>query len=997
MMFYKDHRKDFLKSVALLALAAGLSPAVHAQTAPAASADDQAGTPSAGNSDNADIIVTGSNIRGVPAVGSNLLSVGRDMINDTASSSVQEILKSVPGIWGANAVSQGGFSANDAAGAAVPQIHGIGGANSSSTLVVVDGHRFPLTGIIRNLPDPNFIPPNAIERVEVLAEGASSIYGSDATAGVLNFITRNHFSGVEASAQYGFADDYNKWSATLSLGTRWENGGGAVFYSYTDDGHLAQSDRPRTFSNQSARGGTNFNSFNCSPASIQPAGDPLIYTYPYTGPGLVNSKANAPCDVAQYQDLLPEVKRQSVMVKLDQKVGDRLTLSGDMVYSLRNSSGRFPVAVAAGQGTPAVTNQPITAKVFGPGSGMGGQINPFYENPTGSDATSQTIRFTGDDLFPDGSLWLGESEIYYGHAKAEYELTNDWRLTGFVVAGISNAKTTIIGSICQSCLLLALNGSTNSNGDLTQSSVPNENVFVNNVPLTTENAIDVWHPLATNRTSPAVLKQLQDSRTYQSSRQSIVQYNVSANGSLFNLPAGAVKAAVGGEITKYMQEAETVDSAGIGPASIGSNYNAVKYLRTVKSLYGELNIPLVSEDMNVPLVRNFTVNVSGRYDHYDEFGSLTHPKFAFNWGVVEGLKLRGNYSTSFVAPQFSTYGPDVLSGTYGKSVDSYFGPRNGSLDVPLDRYPEARLIPGCDAPGQVTCSFGSSGVVNGMNKEGANPDLKPSTGVNWAFGADFTPAFFPDFSASVTYWHTKVKGTSGAPPFGIIVNSDKFHDLLKIYPNGATQAEIDEFRGDRRQRAPLNSGPVYFSTDSRNQNVYYLTVEGIDFDVHYRHRFDWGAMRAGINGTYLTKFDQTAFPGEPVFSVLNRNRFNGTFPTTQFQFRADLGVDVGSVSASLTANYTGSFTYWGTTALNPVVTSGGVPTGGGDHVGSYTTFDANFTYQFGDGPLGRPSVFVQVQNLFDAYPPFENTAQGFDSFTGFVLGRVINVGVRLKF
>src|SRR5690606_7559252 len=137
---------------------------------------------------------------------------------------------------------------------AVPQIHGLGGSNSSSTLVVVDGHRFPLTGIIRNLPDPNFIPTNAIERVEVLAEGASSIYGSDATAGVLNFITRRKFSGVEATAQHSWADGKKDWNATLSLGTRWDTGGGAVFYSYSDRGALSGADRPEFGDDQRARG-----------------------------------------------------------------------------------------------------------------------------------------------------------------------------------------------------------------------------------------------------------------------------------------------------------------------------------------------------------------------------------------------------------------------------------------------------------------------------------------------------------------------------------------------------------------------------------------------------------------------------------------------------------------------------------------------------------------------------------------------------------------------
>ncbi len=268
--------------------------------------------------------------------------------------------------------------------------------------MVIDGHRFPLTGIIRNLPDPNFIPPNAIERVEVLAEGASSIYGSDAVAGVLNFITRRKFSGVEANAQYGFGDNYSTWTAGLALGTRWEDGGAALFYTYSDRSNLLGADRPLTLADQRARGGSNFGNFNCSPASIQPQNDPQIYLYPYPafGQGIGNVQANASCEQSKYTDLIPEERRHSLMVKIDQKVGDKLTLNGDIVFSNRVNVQRNSVTIASSTGaTPS--SQLITATVFGPGSGKGGQINPFYTNPAGSTALQQTIRFDANDLFPE--------------------------------------------------------------------------------------------------------------------------------------------------------------------------------------------------------------------------------------------------------------------------------------------------------------------------------------------------------------------------------------------------------------------------------------------------------------------------------------------------------------------------------------------------------------------------------------------------------------------
>ncbi|MBA3896701.1 MAG: TonB-dependent receptor [Sphingomonadaceae bacterium] len=1003
-MTYNARRNNYMKSVAFLALAIGLSYPAIAQTLPAPNADQTVSTEAqkqAAEDDGSapaqsDIIVTGTSIRGAPAVGSNLISIGRDAIEDNAVQTVQQLLKTVPAIGGAQGAGQGSFAANDSAGAAVPQIHGLGGSNSSSTLVVVDGHRFPLTGLIRNLPDPNFIPTNAIERVEVLAEGASSIYGSDATAGVLNFITRRNINKLELNAQYGFADNYKQWSVGAAYGHRWDTGGFGLFYTYSERGDLLGADRPLTLADQRARGGTNFGNFACSPATFQPAGSTTIFTSPYgAANGIANAQANAPCEQSKYASIIPQERRHSVMFKVDQNIGDRLKLNADIVYSLRNNVQRNAVAVASSTGA-GPSSQLITATVFGPGSGKGGQINPFFVTPTGTTATSGTIRFDANGLFPDGSRLLSRSETFYGYANAEYELTDNWRLTGFVVAGFNNSKATITGSLCQSCLLLALNGSTNANGNLTQPSIPNTNVLVTNVPLTTANAVDVWNPLATNRTSPAVLARLRDSLNFQASRQTIQQYNLKVDGTLLENWAGSVKLALGTDIVRYTQDAEVVEPNNTGPSSSGSSYNSYRYERNVAAIFGELLVPIVSPEMGVPFARRIDINVSGRLDHYNEFGNIKNPKVAANWEVVEGLKFRGNYSTSFVAPQFSTYGPDVLSGIGGRSIDTFFGPQNGTLNVPLDRYPEARAIPGCNTAGQAVCVLGTASIA-GMRLDGANPDVKPSTGSTWALGADFNPTFAPGLTASLTYWHTTINGTSGGPPLGLVVNSTAFHDLLKIYPNGATAAEIEAYRGGRRQRSPLSSGPIYFGLDFRNFNVYYLFVEGIDFDVHYRHRFDWGGINGGISGTYKTKFDQNAGPGEPTFSVLNKNRFDGTFPTLRTDLRADLGLDVGAFSASTFVNYTGGFTFFGSTALNPVTTTNGAPTGGGDNVKSYMTVDLNLTYKFGDALPGQPSVFVNIQNLFDRYPPFENTASGYDNFVSFVLGRQITAGLRLKF
>lgn len=979
-MKFRKRLRNLLGNIGMISLVLGASHQALAQSeAPtSASAENQSST----NDVVEEIVVTGSSLRGAPPVGTNVIVLGVEALEDNGVQTVQQLLQTVPQIWGMNAAGQGTFASFDASGLAVPQIHGIGGANSSSTLVVIDGHRFPLMGVRRNLADPNFIPPNAIQQVEILPEGASSIYGSDAVAGVINFITHKKYEGAGFNVQKGFGDSYDTWAASASLGHRWDDGGVAVFYNYSDRGDLLGAARPLTLADQTARGGRNFGNFNCGPTTFQPTGSSQIYLFPYAT-GMSNAQAGAPCEQSSVTAMIPEEERHSLMVKADRRISDKLNITGDIVYSDRTGSQQTTVGN-------------VTGTVFGPGSGMGDQINPFFVVPTGTAATSGTVRFNGDELFPGGAEVASGHEIFYVHGDLEYDITDNWSLNAFFVSGMAISSETRTGELCGACVLLSLNGTTNGNGTLGLPAIPDSDVFVSNLPLTVDNAVDLWNPRASNLTSASVLQQLTDSRSFQKVRQEMQQFNLMTNGSLFSMPAGDLRVALGVDLVKMSVDSEVAEPNNTGPSSVSSSYNAYLYERTVKSVFAEVLIPVISADMDIPFVRRLEFNLSGRYDHYDEFGGLTNPKYAFNWEVYEGLKIRGNYAESFVAPQFSTYGPDKLTGIDGRSVDSFFGPRNGILDVPLDRYPEARTIPGCDTPGQVTCRMGTAGIP-GMQIDGANPDVGPATGENWAIGFDFIPPSIEGLSASFTFWSTDLIGAAGSPPLGIVINSTLFHDLLQIYPDGATPAEIESFRGDRRQRAPLASGPMYFGLDFLNYNVYTVYVEGIDFDVHYQHDFSWGMLRGGVAGTHKTRFDQTVGNGEPVFSVLNNNRFIGTFPTIETEMRFDISAIAGPIKATAFANYTAGYTFWGSSAINPVTLDNGIPSGGGDAVSSYTTVGLNLQYNLSDLLPGETTAFMDVDNLFDTYPPFVNFSNGYDNYTSFPMGRVITVGLRMDF
>ena len=183
---------------------------------------------------------------------------------------------------------------------------------------------------------------------------------------------------------------------------------------------------------------------------------------------------------------------------------------------------------------------------------------------------------------------------------------------------------------------------------LTEPAIPGTGLIVNNVPLTTANAVDLWNPRSTNLTSPEVLRRLTDSRTFQRVEQEMQQYNVKVDGSLFSMKPGDVRLAVGVDMVKLTAASEVSETNNTGPSSQSASYNAFLYERTVKSAFAEVLIPVIGRDMEIPGVRSLEFNLSGRYDKYDEFGNLTNPKYAFNWEIIEGLKIRGNYAESFV-------------------------------------------------------------------------------------------------------------------------------------------------------------------------------------------------------------------------------------------------------------------------------------------------------------------------------------------------------------
>jgi iron complex outermembrane receptor protein len=918
------------------------------------------------------ITATGTSIRGAAPVGANLITVDRQAIQETGAQTMQQILASVPALTQFGSAAQGGFGSADASGTFAPTIHGLGASASNGTLVLVDGNRLPLSGVNHTLSDPNIISPLMIERVEVLPDGASSTYGSDAVAGVINLITRTDFKGFEVSGQGGYANGYNTQTAGFLWGDTWDKTRVMVSYDYQRLSALSNADRDFTRANQTAHGGGNFANYDCSPAAVTVAGK--NYAYPYTGAALTS----APCDFSSVADTLPGDTRNSVLVKIEHDVNDRLSLNSDLIYS--DEANKEQISRANG------TASAVVATVYGPGSappGGAGQINPYFQGPPG--VTKETINFDGDDLLGTGAEQAGGAKTYMATTNADLKLFGDWLGSLGVTFGENQSTLQVNGAVCVSCAYLGLNGTTGSSGT---------GALVN--PLTAANALDVWNPPGTNLTSAAVLNGLTNSNTWQLTNQQIRDVKLKFDGTLFDLPGGGVKAAFGAEYIKWNIFQQVVRSANIGPSTLNSQALSYDWGRDVKSAYAELLVPVVSEANAVPFVHKLDVNISGRHDDYSDFGSTNNPKFALTWDPVKGVGVRGNFARSFTAPALTSIGQN---GVTAESGYLQAAPGNGvatNLAIP-NTFPGAIGLPGCTAA-TPTCIINSP-TVTGTAITGPNDKLKPETGRTWSVGLDLTPPQVPGLRVSTTFWNVEYTGMITSPQAVFALSSPNLAPLLTLYPGGATPAQLAAAAGGRLQTGALPA-TTYFIYSYQQQNALNLRSDGIDEEASYRFDTPAGQFSADLTGSLKLRMQQQFGSGGEWFSILNTSGFNTTFPSNRLGARLDLGWKLSGLSAHVITNYQGSYVNWNGSAPYPLIRDAAFsPIGGGQQVASYTTFDIFLSYHIGvdGGVLSNSEIDLVGSNVLNRDPPFFNTALGYDVFNANPIGRLFSLGVSKKF
>ena len=288
--------------------------------------------------------------------------------------------------------------------------------------------RMPGGGAQFNQTDPNIVPSSAMQRIDVLADGASAVYGSDAVAGVVNFVTRRTYDGLQINTQFANADSYDTWDLNGIWGTSWETGGVYVAAQYSSASQLWVKDRDwASRGDYRDVGGSNTNGFTCEPATIRVTGvssgtapgGGLIFVSPGdTTPVPNNAATNGVCNLSVYNSFIPSQYRANGVIRVVNDFSDALSLSASLLYN-RNQTH-------ADQGPGQLNN----ATAFGVGADVAGQQNPFFTAPAGAPAaTTELINWLAMREDEKYGHIESQQDVVYANVVLDYQISDKWSMT----------------------------------------------------------------------------------------------------------------------------------------------------------------------------------------------------------------------------------------------------------------------------------------------------------------------------------------------------------------------------------------------------------------------------------------------------------------------------------------------------------------------------------------------------------------------------------------
>lgn len=895
------------------------------------------------------IVVTGTLLRGAPPVGSNAITVGAEQIQSTGATTANELLATVPqvtNLFNNVPTARLGVASNQIQ-VVRPNLRNLASETSSSasTLVLFDGHRISSVGVTQNAVDPDLVPSIAIERVEVVTDGGSATYGSDAVGGVINFITRKRFDGLKVNANYGLADDYYQVTAAAIVGKDWGTGSIFTAYNYQHNDAIFGRDRDFVRDVDFLSGGLTPRGRACTPGNVQ------IGTNLFALPALTSTTPNV-CDPSDDSTVVPSSTRHGGLVGLHQDLAGWLTVDIRAFYGERKSK-----SLAPWRGSTTVT-----------GGSSAVNTRQFYYAPVPgqSPTANETVLFSFAPLLGRNSLVSGSQFQEWGsNAEFTAKLTDNWQLRTLFNYSESRSEFHIPGF--NQTLLTQYSRST--------------------VAAT---AINFYNPSASDL---PLVQQLINAENAGHSKQSLFNARAIVDGSLFTLPGGDVKLAAGYEYLNdsFQQRVAPTDQR-IGAIS---EVAYTPYSRSTNSVFGEVQVPIVGADNRMSFIHTLILAGSVRYDKFSDFGSTTNPKIGVNFKPTDWLGFRGNYSTSFNAPS-----PNDQLGSLRNSASRF--PFNAFVrpgDVPTATGVIALQgsNPGLVPQTAKTYSFGidlDPPFIEGLRLSANYYNVKfknlistptPNNGIfaNFPNNVIANPTGVP--LAQITSF----LNSSGAPQAPTLLAT-----VTAACANPAACANVYELVDFRQGNyGNLNIKGVDFGANYRTTTGF----GGIDAGVSGNYQLS-RKTTTGVGAPVVNQLVATNFVLPNGLRLVNN-------ASSRLQLSTTLGVDIANFRAQATLNHSAGYQVvrcdpTTTPACNPsatgLATANGLPQ---SRVKAFNTVNLFFKYEVpSESALLKDLEFtLNINNVFDQDPPLFTSIGQTGYANGFTLGRLIQFGVSKKF
>ena len=750
------------------------------------------------------IEVTGSRIRRTDIEGANPVTVmSRLDIEKFGITSIGDVLQAIPSAGSAINTNNN----NGGNGTTTINIRGIG---SNRTLVLVNGKRWApgLTGSV----DLNNIPASIIERIEVLKDGASAVYGSDAVAGVVNIITRQDFEGVHASGYIGQYDegDGNKEQWDVGFGAANDKGNVYFNVSYVEEEATLAGDRaisavpvfgtPEGFGGSSAPPQGRFWTFDQAGTSFSEQGDSAGGLEPWVEP---DSRFN----FAPFNYLSTPQERTNIYSQARYELTDNLSVNVTGFYGNRKSEQALaptPLFIGTAFGDSGFT---LSAD---------NQYNPYGvdistdQSVLDADPNARELFLFGRRMMEagfrsfkqnvdqfqfnggfDGVLEFADREFYWD--------------ANYTYADITQNQLTD-GLLNMNRVALAIGDPANCTGDCTPL-----NLFGGSTAL--------GEGTITQEMLDYITFTAQDEQS-----TSLESYSANISGEVLELPAGYLAFAAGYE--KRWQEGydqpDAIIAAGI---TSGNARQPTEGSFSVEEAYLELAIPLLSD---LEFVEQLDLELATRYSDYSNFGDTTNSKVGLKWRVNDDLIIRGTWSEAFRAPSLD----ELFSGN-SDSFAPLTDPCNGGAAANPD-------LPGC-AGIPATYEQPNSQIRTTV---GGNANLQAEEAESFTYGFVYSPEQVDGLSITFDVFDIEVDNAVSTVGAQTILNAcaETGVNLCSLITRGAGGNVVDLFNG------AVNLGGQ--------------TTSGFDYNVAYNFETDYGDFRVNWDGTYVD--ERTTIVIDPV-------------------------------------------------------------------------------------------------------------------------------------